>query len=430
MFKRAVLFFILSVLGCVANSFAAVNCVPNIERFRDGIPHFLSKLTENDEVRIAYFGGSITAADGWRVQTLAGFSGMYPNTKFVEINAAIGGTGSDLGVFRQEFDVLRYKPDLVFVEFCVNDGGTSKDRICKQMEGIVRQIWKHDLNTDIVFVYTYRLGHENEYLVNKLPASVVAMEEIAEFYGIPTLDFNPQVVEMHEEGKLTYQAEEPEEGKILFSKDGVHPLKEGHEIYTKIVCNAFEKMRLQNEEKNFPSVELRNKKLARTPFDNDNYEAAKLVPIKESQLSGEWRPLENDSPLAWTKQRLGDAVFTSDAPGAMLSFKFKGSYVGIYDVLGPNAGQVWITVDGKKSNSPVPRFDSFCTYHRLATLEFANALDPNIVHEVKVVLDSEQPDRSPVRSSLQDPEKELAEQKFQGRNVWFGPVMVIGEIVE
>lgn len=402
---------------------------PQSVRIRDGIPHFLSKLANKEEMKIAYFGGSITAANGWRVQTLAKFNEMFPDSKFTEINAAIGGTGSDLGVYRLEFDVLRHNPDLVFVEFCVNDGGASYESIWRQMEGIVRQIWKHSNETDVVFVYTYRVGHENDYLAVKTPRSVSAMEQIADFYGIPSLDFNLAVVGMHEAGKLTYQADSAEEGKLLFSNDGVHPLDEGHEIYTKVVTEAFEEMRQRNEKKTFPSVEVRKEKLNNT-FVADNYEDAKLVPIEKSQLLGTWTPLPEDSPLNWIKSRLGDVVYTSDSPSSQLKFKFKGSHAAVYDVLGPDGGQVWVTVDGKRREKPVARFDSFCTYHRLATLVLAGDLDPNVTHEVVVEIDKEQPDRTSVAFRLQNPEKELAEPKYQGRNVWFGPLMIIGEVVE
>lgn len=402
---------------------------PQSVRIRDGIPHFLSKLANKEEMKIAYFGGSITAANGWRVQTLAKFNEMFPDSKFTEINAAIGGTGSDLGVYRLEHDVLRHNPDLVFVEFCVNDGGASYESIWRQMEGIVRQIWKHSNETDVVFVYTYRVGHENDYLAVKTPRSVSAMEQIADFYGIPSLDFNLAVVGMHEAGKLTYQADSAEEGKLLFSNDGVHPLVEGHEIYTKVVTEAFEEMRQRNEKKTFPSVEVRKEKLNNT-FVADNYEDAKLVPIEKSQLLGTWTPLPEDSPLNWIKSRLGDVVYTSDSPSSQLKFKFKGSHAAVYDVLGPDGGQVWVTVDGKRREKPVARFDSFCTYHRLATLVLAGDLDPNVTHEVVVEIDKEQPDRTSVAFRLQNPEKELAEPKYQGRNVWFGPLMIIGEVVE
>ena len=68
-------------------------------RPRGGWPNFLAKAnTPGAEVRIAYFGGSITAQAGWRPKSLAFFQREFPQAKFAEINAAIGGTGSDLGV--------------------------------------------------------------------------------------------------------------------------------------------------------------------------------------------------------------------------------------------------------------------------------------------------------------------------------------------
>ena len=133
--------------------------------------------------------------------------------------------------------------------------------------------------------------------------------------------------------------------------------------------------------------------------------------------------------MAWTKHRLGRVVYQSDAPGSKLTFRFKGSHVAIYDILGPNAGQVWVTLDGEK-RGPIPRFDSYCTYHRLATLVLGAGLDPDVEHEVTVEIDAEQPDRQSVAFRLNDPEKELAGPKYQGRYVWFGPIMIIGDVLE
>ncbi|MCX7009720.1 MAG: SGNH/GDSL hydrolase family protein, partial [Kiritimatiellaeota bacterium] len=127
----------------------AVEC-----RARGGLPNFLARAAAGGELGVAYFGGSITAANGWRPKTFAWFKQAYPKAQFKEINAAIGGTGSDLGVFRNQHDVLQHKPNLVFVEFAVNDGGADPVRIQQTMEGIVRQTWKADPTTDICFVYT------------------------------------------------------------------------------------------------------------------------------------------------------------------------------------------------------------------------------------------------------------------------------------
>jgi hypothetical protein len=110
-------------------------------RPRSGLPNFLAKAaTPGAEIKVAYFGGSITAQNGWRPKTLAHFQKTWPAAKFSEINAAIGGTGSDLGVFRLHQDVLVKKPDLLFVEFAVNDGGAAPDQIRRCITGLFTQM--------------------------------------------------------------------------------------------------------------------------------------------------------------------------------------------------------------------------------------------------------------------------------------------------
>jgi hypothetical protein len=101
---------------------------------RGGIPNLLRKARAADgrEIRVAYLGGSITAASGWRVKSLEGFQERFPRVKWKEIHAAIGGTGSELGVFRVGQDALVHKPDLLFVEFAVNNG---EEKIVPRFDG-------------------------------------------------------------------------------------------------------------------------------------------------------------------------------------------------------------------------------------------------------------------------------------------------------
>ncbi len=88
---------------------------------RDGFQNFFRKTLENDTVSIAYLGGSITAAPGWRVLSFDYFNKQHPDRIFKEVNAAIGGIGSEFGAYRLQSHVLKFKPDLVFVEFAVNE---------------------------------------------------------------------------------------------------------------------------------------------------------------------------------------------------------------------------------------------------------------------------------------------------------------------
>ncbi|MDR2117035.1 MAG: SGNH/GDSL hydrolase family protein [Planctomycetaceae bacterium] len=413
-------FFIFVPILCFAET-PEFRYVPmELLRIREGVGNVFSKLNNGEDVTIAYLGGSITAANGWRPKTTEWFKKTFPNAKIKEIHAAIGGTGSNLGVFRFAHDVLQYQPDLLFVEFAVNDGGALPENIWRSMEGIVRQTWRANPETDIVFVYTISEALAKEPRQGMCNRSMSSMELLADFYGIPSINFAVPVLALEKSGKLLFKGEVAPEGVILFSNDSVHPLDDGHQIYTQAVIESFEKMK---ETKPISH----QSKLAET-FISDHWEAAKLVPITESMLQGEWNKLNADNNLQKSfGQRLG-TIWHSGKPGSKLTFRFKGSQAKIYDLLGPNGGQVIVTVDGKTKEKPVARFDSYCTYHRLATLDLASDLDPDIVHTITVEVHPEQPNRQPVAFRLKEPEKELAEPKFQGTNVWFGKLMLIGNL--
>ena len=392
-------------------------------RPRDGIGHVMKKIRAGEEVTVAYLGGSITAMNGWRNKTTAWLKATYPQATFKEVHAAISGTGSDLGVFRVGHDALRHNPDLLFVEFAVNDGGAAPENIWRCMEGIVRQTWRKDASTDIVFAYTISDSMLNDLKQGNCPRSTSSMELLADFYGIPSVNFAVPVVDLLTRGKLVFTAsEKPQGDAVWFAGDGCHPRDEGHEIYLKLMAEALAQM------KECQPADHAGK-LAKT-FVADNWEAAKMVPLSAKMLSGNWKALSADDGR---QRSFGDRMgqlWMADQAGSKLSFKFKGSVAKIYDLVGPDGGQVTVTVDGKTGSKPVPRFDSYCTYHRIATLGLASDSDPNKVHEVTVEIHPEQPDRSSVAFRLKDPGKELKEPKYQGTRVWMSQLMLLGDLVE
>ena len=383
---------------------------------RTGIGNTIEKLKAGKKVTVAYFGGSITAQNGWRPKTSAFLTEQFPNAEINEIHAAIGGTGSDLGVFRLGYDVLRHDPDLVFVEFATNDGGNHPVNIWKQMEGIVRQIWKKDSKTDIIFVYTVTTATVGDYQRGKLARAAGAMEMLADFYGIPTINFGKRVAEMVDEGKLIMKADSAPEGKILFAKDGVHPLDAGHELYLADIKAGYAKM------KDLPSVDHAG--LLEKVFIAGNYENAKMISITPDMLQGEWTLLKEGEKNFHFTNRTGE-MWCSGNPGSKLTFKFRGTMAKLYDVLGPDAAQVWITVDGKKNQKPSARFDSYCSWYRLATLWcFSNEKDPETTHTVTVEIDSTQPDRTAVK------EFKPGDPTYDGTNWWVGKIMLLGDLVD
>jgi lysophospholipase L1-like esterase len=343
-----------------------------------------------------------------------------------EINAAIGGTGSDLGVYRLEHDVLRHKPDLMFVEFSVNDGGASPVQVWRAMEGIVRQTWASNPRCDICFVYTFRVGYEEALRQGQCPRAASADEMLAQHYSVPSINMALRIVELEKAGKLVFKGERehpPADGKLLFSTDGVHPLDGGHAIYTQVIGDAIEGWRAS-------SKPVDHGALLAQPFVADHWQDAHMEPINPAMLEGDWQKLDPDTGLG--KQfgdRLG-VIWMAEHPGQKLHFRFRGSAVKLYDLLGPDGGQAIITVDGKTRPKPVPRFDSYCTYHRLATLPIAEGLAADAVHDVVVEVHPDQPDRTPVAFRLKDPAVELKSAKYQGTRLWVGAILLRGELVK
>ena len=408
-------------------------------RVRDGAGNFLRKLKTGKPVTIAYLGGSITAMEGWRNKTTAWLQSANTNATIREIHAAIGGTGSELGVFRVGHDALRAHPDLLFVEFATNDSGRRPEDIWRSMEGIVRRTWKQNAATDIIFVYTITEAMAKDYLAGNCNRSASAMEQLADHYGIPSICFGPRVAKLLADGKLAMSAREKanavpqdapdrrrklkelfaKEARLLFAEDGVHPSDDGHQLYLVSVSNAFREMW------SLPPVR-HAAKLAK-PFMADNMESAKMVPVKPEMLSGSWRRLpENDTKTKAFSNRMGDIWHARD-PGDTLVFKFKGTCCKIYDLMGPDGGQLWITVDGKRNKRPVPRFDSFCTYHRISTLNVYDG--PDGLHEVKIEIDEDEPSRQSVAFRLQNPDAELRGPKFRGTKFWPAQILLIGDLV-
>lgn len=393
-------------------------------RRRDGLGNVLAKLKAGGAVRIAYLGGSITAASGWRVKSRQWFADQFPQADVSEIHAAIGGTGSDLGAFRVGHDALAHQPDLLFVEFAVNDGGASPQRIWQAMEGIVRQTWRANARTDICFVYTYRVGYEKDLGQGFCPPAASAMESLAEHYRIPSVDFALRVVQLQADGKLVYQSNDAQpEGVIRFSQDGVHPLDEGHQIYTDVLAQAVQQMQADSQPVDHAP------KLSGS-FVPDHWEAAKMVPLTPAMLTGNWKQLPAEHPLVRSFGGRMGTLWEADQPGSRIAFRFRGSQAKLYDLLGPDGGQVVVTVDGRTRERPVPRFDSYCTYHRIATLGLAEGLDGSQVHSASAEIHPEQPDRSPVAFRLKDPDQELKAAKFQGTFVRASHIMLLGELVE
>ena len=387
-FRCSVKFALTLILFLVSTMFIHIRAenYKGHEEFveRDGLPNFFHKVNNKEKVKIAYMGGSITQQDGYRVHSFNWFEETFPETEFQEVVAAIGGTTSKFGVFRLYRDVLRFNPDLFFVEFAVNDLGLSEGEIRKSMEGIVRQTWKYNPDIDICFVYTARCSMFNDYQNGNFPKSVKIMEEVANHYGIPTINMGLMPAKMEAEGRLTCQGSlpsDPLKEPIVYSQDGVHPHEEsGHVLYANAISRAMSATK--------DSDAVITHSLPELALSPNNYENATMVVLEESMLQGPWNNITDSMG-----QIIRNYKCTSILPTwkgytgqSVISAEFTGNMIGIYQVAGPTACRMDVSIDGE-SESTFLAFDRYSTYHRPAQVFFSQDL-PHRKHHIQITVNT------------------------------------------
>ena len=252
------------------------------------------------------------------------------------------------------------------------------------------------------------------------------MEKIADHYGIPSVHMGLEVARLEKEGKLVFKGDKPKteaergalQGKILFSPDAVHPYPDsGHQLYLEAVVRSMAKIRRAGK----PGPHA-----LPAPFVADNWEAARLIPFNRTTRSAGWQRLGTTNTLARAFADRLPELWKASQPGESVTFRFRGTTAHIYDLMGPDCGQLTVVVDDQP---PVvkPRFDAYCTYHRLNTLSVCEGL-ADTVHTVKVTIHRDQPDK--VRILSQRGEKIDDPKRFDATCWYAGAILLLGDWVD
>jgi lysophospholipase L1-like esterase len=425
--KARFIFFLLTM------PIVFVNCTHTVESnnekevqeltTRNGLPNFFATVNQKDTIRVAYLGGSITAQKGWRVYSLEWMQKQYPQTKFVEINAAIGGTGSNFGAFRLGKQVLEYNPDLVFVEFAVNDDRQSEEAVVRSMEGIVRQIWKQNPQTDICFIYTIKEDFLDTEQAGELPQSAIYMEKVADTYKIPSINFGSEISKQITEGKLMIKDKDNKEvdGVKVFSSDGVHPYVEtGHLIYQGVLQRSF--IEMASKGKNSSTDHELGKPLA-----DNNLSNAKMLELSSLIFSNDWEFIDIPEEGSEFSQfsRFLTTIAKADHTGQTITAHFKGQAIGFYDLMCYDAGRIIVKVDGLVTDT-ISRFDKYASYRRMNSFLIGNL--ENTDHIVTFTTLSEPFEKGSMLNNKEDYANNP--EKYNSYNWYVGKVLVDGEMIK
>ena len=185
----------------------------------------IAKAADGETVTVAYLGGSITEGIGapdkescYAKLSFDALSEVYGGN-FEYVNAGVSGTPSILGNLRVQKDVLDYSPDIVFLEFAVNDG---MEQIYKESyESLIRTILKQDNEPAVILLFTVtKTGHTCQ----------PHMSELGEYYQLPMISVPDAIQPEIDAGRMTWED---------YSADDAHPNEEGHKLVAELIANYF-----------------------------------------------------------------------------------------------------------------------------------------------------------------------------------------------
>lgn len=281
------------------------------------------------EFRLGFLGGSITegacaSSPDKRYATLVtkALSGKYPETDIVEINAGIGGTGSSLGIFRMERDVLSKEPDMLFVEFAVNDFGFADTGI--YMENIIRNAKKYKEDMPICFIFTIEEAMLEIYEKGEVPDNIQKLTRLCEYYSVPFIDVGYTLFKNF--GKSI------KEFTSHYFHDNCHPIDVGYARYADLILEFLETAEFCEFDGSLPYL-----------FGKAITNPALL--LAEDFVDGGFKVSE-ESLLG----RLPNYIY-SDNIGDEITLEFDGSVFGIFYMLANDNGSIDYCFDGGEWNN-------------------------------------------------------------------------------
>lgn len=202
----------------------------------DRIKKAIAKARSGNTVTLAYIGGSITQGAGatpintecYPYKSFTAFKNRYCLSEPVYIKAGVGGTPSELGMLRFDRDVMDYgknQPDIVVVEFAVNDAGDETQGEC--FEGLVRKALNLPGEPAVIIIFSVFADDFN--LEDRLVP-------IGKHYRLPMVSAKAAVTDQFYLSK--------ENGRVLakssYFYDCYHPTNIGHTIMADCITKLFE----------------------------------------------------------------------------------------------------------------------------------------------------------------------------------------------
>ncbi len=300
----------------------AIGNMGNTARLRDKV----AMAQRGEDVTVAYIGGSITEGVGQANTCYAKCSYDYfaktfgTGSNVSYINAGMSGTSSVVGLMRAQRDILDKKPDVIFIEFSVNDH--PEEIYKKSFEALVKKCLMQEQAPAVIVVINRAKGG---YSMQE------QMMAVGKHYDVPVISMDNALTAAFNDGTLA---------KEDYFSDEYHPHASGYTLITDSIAYYYRQaLKTANADAGYtiPSGSVYGAE----------YAGGSIVPI--SALSGlnagSWKTDNSNGRFAYG--------YTFDKGSSNVPMTFSAQGKGVFIVFKSNQnsslGNLNVTVNGTTS---------------------------------------------------------------------------------
>lgn len=237
------------------------------------LKNLMKRAANGESLVIGFLGGSITQGSlsstpktCYAYLVYEWWKKSFPNAAFSFVNGGIGGTTSHYGGARAWKDVLCYRPDIVTVDFSVNDD--ANEFFEETYEGTLRRLLAAPSAPAVVVLNNvfYDTGKNAQDYHNR----------IADHYGIPHVSIKDTVYPDVESGKIV---------RADITPDNLHPNDKGHRLVADEICKLLDSIKAEVEEETIAGKSTKTEASALLPaaLTENAYEHSRLIQIQDNE---------------------------------------------------------------------------------------------------------------------------------------------------
>ena len=242
------------------------------------LKNLMKRAANGESLVIGFLGGSITQGslsstpkNCYAYLVYEWWKKSFPNAAFSFVNGGIVGTTSHYGGARAWKDVLCYRPDIVTVDFSVNDD--ANEFFEETYEGTLRRLLAAPSAPAVVVLNNvfYDTGKNAQDYHNR----------IADHYGIPHVSIKDTVYPDVESGKIV---------RADITPDNLHPNDKGHRLVADEICKLLDSIKAEVEEETIAGENIEGKStkteasvLLPAPLTENAYEHSRLIQIQDNE---------------------------------------------------------------------------------------------------------------------------------------------------